>query len=233
MSARGLATCAAIAALTVAGCGGDEPAPFKEVKQPTASTPTATVDTPATDADPLAALSAKQRKALAILASAQAGLAQRGDAVAVAGTDASKLVDRVAAGYTPPSGAVPELRRLVTALSAFATDVGPIATDEELLPQLSTQLQERYTALAKKRPSLAAHVLDAKDEVDSVIAALPGLRDKVDDAAATAKKQLSAAELDADALDQAITNGSAGVTAALNGVNQAVDLGVRALADSA
>jgi hypothetical protein len=223
----------AIAALAAVGCGGDEPAPFKEVKQPTATTPTATVDTPATDADPLAALSAKQRAALATLASAQADLAQRGDAVAAAGTDAGKLVDRVKAGYTPPSGSAPEVRRLVTALNTFAGRIEPIATSSDLLPQLSTQLKTRYAELAKKKPSLAAHVLDAKSEVDSVIGALPGLRAKVDEAATTAKKQLSAAELDADALDEAITSGSASVTAALNGVNQAVDMGVRALADSA
>ena len=233
MGARGLATCAAIAALAVAGCGGDEPAPFKEVKQPTATTPTTTVDTTATGSDPLAALSANQRKALALLASAQADLIQRGDAVASAGTDASKLVARVDAGYTPPSGSAPEVRRLATALSAFATDVGPIATEQDLLPQLSAQLQARYAALAKKQPTAAAHVLDAKDEVDSVIKALPGLRDKVDEAATAAKKQLAEAELDADALDQAIMDGSAGATAALNGVNQAMGLGVRALANSA
>jgi hypothetical protein len=232
MGACGLATCAAIAAIAMAGCGGDEPAPFKEVKQPTATTPTATVDTPAADADPLAALSAKQRQALGALASAQAALAQRGDAVAAAGTDAGKLVDRVNAGYTPPSGSAPEVRRLVTALKAFAGGIGPIATNTELLPRLSTQLRTRFAELAKKRPSLAAHVLDAKAEVDSVIGALPGLQNKVDEAATTAKKQLSAAELDPDALDEAITSGSASTTAALNGVNQAVDTGLRALADS-
>src|SRR4051812_1850918 len=206
MSARRLATCAAIMALAVAGCGGDEPAPFKEVTQPTATTPTATVDTPTTDSDPLAALSAKQQKALAVLTSAQADLAARGGAVAAAGTDASKLVDRVDSGYTPPSGSAPEVRRLVTALNAFATEVGPIATNPGLLPQLSAQLRQRYAQLAKKQPSVAAHVLDAKTEVDSTIGALPGLRSKVDEAAAAAKKQLSEAELDADALDEAITS---------------------------
>lgn len=233
MGARGLATCAAIAALAMSGCGGSEPAPFREVKQPTATTPTTTVNTTATGSDPLAVLSAKQRKALALLAGAQADLAQRGDAVASAGTDASKLVDRVDAGYAAPSGSAPEVRRLVTALNAFATDVGPIATEQDMLPRLSAQLRARYAALAKKQPSAASHVLDAKDEVDSVIRALPSLRDKVDAAATVAKKQLTEPELDADALGQAITDGSAGATAALNGVNQAVDLGVRALANSA
>jgi hypothetical protein len=233
MSARRLATCATIAALAVAGCGGDEPAPFKEVKQSTATTPVATVETPMTDADPLAALPAKLQSALVGLTRAQADLAARGDAVAAAGTDASKLVERIHSGYMPPSGSAPEVGRLVTALNAFATAVGPIATDAALLPQLSAQLRERYAQLAKKQPSLAAHVLDAKTEVDSTIGALPGLRNKVDEAAAAAKEQLSEVELDADALDEAITSGSAGATAALNGVNQAVDLGVRALADSA
>jgi len=233
MSARGLATCGAITALALAGCGGDEPAPFKEVGQPTATTPTATVDTPMTDADPLAALPAKQQSALAGLTRAQTDLAARGDAVAAAGTDASKLVDRIHSGYTPPSGSAPEVRRLVTALNAFATQVGPIATDAALLPRLSAQLRQRYAQLAKKQPSLAAHVLDAKTEVDSTIGALPGLRNKVDEAAAAARNQLSEVELDADALDEAITSGSAGATAALNGVNQAVDMGMRALADSA
>ena len=238
MSARGLATCAAITALAVAGCGGDEPAPFKDVKQPTATTttpmptPTATVDTPMTDADPLASLSAKQQQALASLVTAQAGLAERGDALGSAGADADKLVQRINNGFAAPSGSVPEVRRLATALTSFAAATGSIAEQMDLLPALSTQLELRFAALAKKRPTLAAHVLNAKREVDNAIQTLPGLRVKLDSYASEVRDQLSAAELDAH-LGETIGAASESKAVVLDEVNQAVDLGVRALADSA
>jgi hypothetical protein len=234
MSARGLATCAAITALAVAGCGGDEPAPFKEVKQPTATTPTptATVDTPMTDADPLASLSAKQQQALASLVTAQAGLAARGDALGSAGADADKLVNRIKAGFTAPSGSAPEVRRLATALTSFAAATGSIAEETDLLPALSTQLQLRFAALAKKQPTVAAHVLDAKREVDNAIQTLAGLRLKLDSYASDVKDQLSAVELDAH-LGETIGAASESKSVVLGEVNQAVDMGVRALADAA
>jgi hypothetical protein len=231
MGARGLATCAAIAALAVAGCGGDEPAPFKEVKQPTATTPTATVDTPATDMDPLAVLPAKQRKALAALVAAQADLAKRGDALGSAGADADKLVNRIDAGFAAPSGSSPEVRRLATALTAFAAATGSIAEDTDLLPALSTQLKLRFAALAKKRPAAAAHVLGAKRQVDEAIQALPGLRMKLDSYATDVKEQLSAVELDAS-LGDTIGAASESMNVVLEDVNRAVATGARALADS-
>src|SRR4051812_36655800 len=94
MGARGLATGAAVVALAVAGCGDDEPAPFKDVKQATTTTSSSAgvavrEPTPANEA--LAGLSSEQRKALAALAGAQDALIQRADAVAATGTDAGKL----------------------------------------------------------------------------------------------------------------------------------------------
>jgi hypothetical protein len=236
MRARGLALGAAITLLAIAGCGGDEPPPFKEVKQPatTGSTgPSATVGEPAPDTGVLATLAPRQQKALAGLAAAQAALAERGDAVASTGTDADKLVKRMDAGFEPPSGSAPEVRRLSAALTAFGTSLAAIAGQDDLMPALSAELELRYEQLVKSKPSAAAHVLDAKQEVDATLDALTGLRRKVDDAAAEAKRQLSELKLDGDALGEAITNGSESATAALNGVNQAVDAGIKALADSA
>lgn len=236
MRTRGLALGAAISVLAVAGCGGDEPPPFTEVKQPattSSATPSVAVGEPNPGAGLLAALAPRQQKALAGLAAAQAALAERGDAVASTGTDADKLVNRVDAGFEPPSGSAPEVRRLSTALTAFGTSLAAIAGQDDLMPALSAQLQLRYEQLVKSKPAVAAHVLDAKQEVDSILGALTGLKRNVDDAAAEAKGQLSKVQLDADALDEAITNGSRSATAALNGVNQAVDVGIRALAASA
>ena len=232
MGARRLAIAAAVAALAASGCGGDEPAPFKEVKQPTATTPTATADTPMTDADPLASLSAKQQEALASLVTAQAGLAERGDALGSAGAEADKLVRRIDDGFAAPSGSAPEVRRLATALTSFASATGSIAEETDLLPALSTQLQLRFRALAKKHPTVAAHVLDAKSEVDNAIQTLAGLRRKLDSYASDVKDQLSAAELDVQ-LGETIVAASESKSVVLDEVNQAVDMGVRALADSA
>jgi hypothetical protein len=219
--------------LAAAGCGGDEPAPFKEVKGPSTTTSAPVQSSAAGSEDPLAELTSGQRRALASLVTAQAALVERGDAVAAAGSDADKLVARVDEGFAAPSGSTPEVRRLAAALSAFGASVDSIAGDPDLLPQLSTQLQLRFNALQKKQPTAAAHVLDAKQQVDSVIQALPGLRMKIDQVVTTVKRQSSEVEIDAGELGDAIGAGSESATAALNGVNQAVQIGVRALAESA
>src|SRR4051812_39847422 len=89
MGARGLATGAAVVALAAAGCGGDEPAPFKEVKQPATTTSSAGVAVAeTTPSDALTVLSSEQQKALAALPRAQDALIQRGDAVANTEADA-------------------------------------------------------------------------------------------------------------------------------------------------
>jgi hypothetical protein len=229
MGARRLATAAAVVAFAASGCGGDEPPPFKEVKQPST---TSSAPTPIASGaeDPLAHLSSSQREALASLVTARAALTARGDAVAAAGTDAGKLVERADAGFAAPSGSTPEVRRLAAALTAFGTAMNSIAANPDLLPQLSTQLRLRFAALAKKQPAVAAHVLDAKEEVDAVIHALRALRTKIDDVASTVKEQSSASKLDASVLGDAIGAGSESTTAALNGVDQAMEIGVRALA---
>jgi hypothetical protein len=232
MGACRLAIAAAVAALAASGCGGDEPAPFKEVKQPSTTTSAPTPSVATGSEDPLAALTAGQRKALASLVTAQAALAERGDAVASANTDADKLVQKADEGFASPSGSAPEVRRLAAALTAFGTAVDSIAGDPDLLPQLSTQLQLRFTALQKEEPTAAAHVLDAKQQVDSIIQALPGLRLQLDNAISRVKTQRSEVELDASVLSDAIDTGAESATAALNGVNQAVEIGVRALAES-
>jgi hypothetical protein len=185
-----------------------------------------------TDAEPLASLSAKQQEALASLVTAQAGLAERGDALGTAGADADKLVKRINDGFAAPSGSAPEVRRLATALTSFASATGSIAEETDLLPALSTQLQLRFAALAKKHPTVAAHVLDAKREVDNAIRTLPGLRLKLDSYASDVKDQLSATELDVH-LGETIGAASESKSVVLDEVNQAVDMGVRALADSA
>ena len=236
MAARGLALGAVLAALAVTGCGGDDPAPFKEARKPatttSASAPSVAVGEPNAGADALAALQPRQRRALAALVGAQTALVERGDAVANAGTDADKLVKRVDAGFEVPAGSASEVRRLSAALTAFSTALAGIATQDDLLPALSAQLDERYRQIVKRRPTVAAHVLDAKEEVDSTVDALAELRTKVDDAATEAEDQLGEVTLDADALDDAITNGSQSSTEALNGVNLAVEQGIRALADA-
>lgn len=232
MGAGRLAIAATVAALAAAACGGDEPAPFKEVKQPSTTTLAPAPGVATGRGDPLAELAPGQRKALASLVAAQATLASRADAVATAATNAGKLVSRIDDGFAAPSGSTPEVRRLAAALTAFGAAMDSVAGDPELLPQLSTRLQLRYAAIAKKQPIEAAPVLDAKRQIDSVIQALPGLRIKLGEAIARVKAQSSEAEIDARVLGDAIDAGSESATAALNGVNQAVEIGVRALAES-
>lgn len=232
MAARRLAIGAAALTLAAAGCGGDKPLPFKEVEKPaaTATTPSVAVGEPAPGGDALAALGARQRAALAPVVAAQRGLVQRGDALARAGMDADKVVQRVHAGYAAPSGSTPEVGRLADALGAFATALNGFATRADLLPQMSSQLKLRYARLVKTRPHVAAHVLEAKQEVDAIVAELPRQGKAVEDAAAQARSQSKEDTLDADTLETAISAGSAGATSALNGVNQAIDAGVAALA---
>jgi ABC-type transporter Mla subunit MlaD len=154
--------------------------------------------------------------------------------VANAGADASKVVARIASGYTPPSGpATPEVGRLAQALSAFGDALAPIGTDPSLLPQLSLQLQRRAEQIVKKDPQTAGRLVNAKQQVDSVVQALPRLRQAVAGAASRAGDEASKQTLSAQSLDQAIRNGADSATTALNGVNQAIDAGVAALSAAA
>jgi hypothetical protein len=223
---------ATLAALSIAGCGSHEPQPFKEVKQPTATatTPSATVGDPGPSADRLAGLSQRQRSVLTGLVAAEEALVRRGDAVASAGTAADQVIQRVQSGYAAPSGSTPEVRRLADALGSFSGALEAIAAQDDLLPRLSVQLRLRSERLVKTRPPSAAHLLEAKREVDATLGALPRLRQGVDDAASNAKGQSSQATLDADALNEAVTSGTESATAALNGVTHAVDVGLQALA---
>src|SRR3954470_24377993 len=127
---------ATLAALAIAGCGSDEPKPFKEVKQATATatTPSAAVGEPGPSADPRAGLSQRQRSALAPLVAAEEALVRRGDAVASAGTAADQVVQRVQGGYAAPSGSTPEVRRLAAALGSFSGALAAIAAQDDLLP---------------------------------------------------------------------------------------------------
>src|SRR5690242_5526240 len=108
MGASRLAAGAVALALGAAGCSSSD-STYTAVKQATttgSTTATATTpaDTAATTPDPLAGLPARERKALASLAGAQAALEQRGSAVANAGTAAGKVVQRISAGYNAPPG---------------------------------------------------------------------------------------------------------------------------------
>jgi len=232
MHARAPATAALVAMLAFAGCGSKQPAPFKEVKQPSsvATTAPATVGGPSEDPGSVAALAPKQRADLTPLVNAHETLIARGDAVAAAGSDADKLVGKVGAGFAPPAGPVPEVGRLADALGSFSETLGAIATQADLMARLSTELQLRYQQLLRKQPASAARVLEAKQEVDSDAGALARLSRDVDDAAAKARALQSKDTLDADALEAVITAGSASATSALNGVNHALETGIRALA---
>jgi hypothetical protein len=219
-------------ALVAAGCGSGE-GKFTSVPQSkttaTSSSPSVTATDPGNDSL-LAGLQPREQKALASLVQAQAALTVRGDAVATAGTNLDKVVGRIAAGYSAPSGpSTPEVRRLADALTAFGSTLAPIASQPELLPQLSAELARRYEGLAKRRPAVAARLLDAKQQVDAIVEALPGLQSDVEAAASKAKSQASETTLNAEALDEAIKSGSQSTTTALNGVNQAVETGLAAL----
>jgi hypothetical protein len=233
MRASRLAAGAVVLALGAAGCSSSD-STYTAVQQASTATP-ATTATTATDTaaapDPLAGLPAREQKALASLASAQAALEQRGNAVADAGTAADKVVQRINSGYNaPPGPSTPAVRRLADALDAFGAALAPIATDPSLLPQLSATLRQSYTRSAKSHPAAAARLLSAKQQVDSVAEALPGLQQTLRTATAKARAQADAAKLDAGTLDDVIQTGSESATSALNGVNQAVDAGTRALA---
>jgi hypothetical protein len=231
MGASRLAAGAVIAALVTAGCGGGkEPPPFKEVKPSTTSQSTPAPVTQPDSTETLAGLTPREQRALAPLVQAQTGLTQMGDAVATAGTDVDKVVQRIASGYTAPTGAsTPEVRRLANALTGFETALVRMANDPNLLPQLSQQLEQRSVEFAKKRPSSAASLANAKQQLDSLIAALPGLQRGLEAAASKARAQASAVSLDAQTLDDAVKNGSTSATSALNGLNDAIEGGVRAL----
>ena len=238
MRASRLAAGAVALALGAAGCSSSD-STYTAVEQPTTATPATTATTPtetttAAATNPLAGLPAREQKALASLASAQAALEQRGSAVADAGTAAGKVAQRIGAGYNaPPGPKTPAVRRLADALDAFGTTLGPIATDPSLLPQLSATLRRRYTRSAKSHPAAAARLLDAKQQVDAVVEALPGLQQTLRTASAKARSQADATKLDATTLDTVIQTGSESVTTALNSVNQAIDAGARALAADA
>ncbi|HEX4733709.1 MAG TPA: hypothetical protein VH247_04800, partial [Thermoleophilaceae bacterium] len=131
----------------------------------------------------------------------------------------------------PPAGpSTPAVRRLADALDSFGTTLAPIATDPSLLPQLSAQLRQSYTRSVKSHPAAAARLLDAKQQVDALVQTLPGLQQALRTATAKARAQASATTLDARTLDTVIQTGSESATSALNGVNQAMDAGIRALA---
>jgi uncharacterized phage infection (PIP) family protein YhgE len=238
MDRRGSAIAAVVGVLVLAGCGGEDPSPFTEVEQPATTTTTKTtktavvIGTPRAEVD-LAGLPRRQRTALTALVGAQAGLIERGDAVAVAGADAAEIAGRVGAGYAAPSGSTPEVRRLVDALTSFGDALDAITTSSSLLPQLSAELQVRSERLMKRRPAAAARLLQAKQEVDATVAGLPALRREVDDAAAKARDQLAETTLDAEMLAQAITGGSTSAKTALNGVNSAIATGLEALTAAA
>jgi hypothetical protein len=232
MGASRLVPAVLLFALAAAGCGSGE-GKFTSVPQAatttTSSSPSVTATDPGNDSL-LAGLRPQEQKALASLVQAQAALTQRGDAVATAGTNLDKVVGRIAAGYTAPSGpSTPEVARLASALTAFGSTLAPIATQPQLLPQLSSQLEQRYTHLAKSRPAVAARLLDAKQQVDAIVEALPGLQQDIENAAAKAKSQSRQTALDAQTLDDAIKSGAESTTSALNGVNQAVQTGLAAL----
>jgi hypothetical protein len=235
MRASRLAAGAVVLALGAAGCSSSD-STYTAVEQATTAAPTATATTPtdtttAAAPDPLAGLPAREQKTLASLARAQAALEQRGNAVAAAGTAANKVVQRINSGYNaPPGPSTPAVRRLADALDAFGAALAPIASDPSLLPQLSGTLRQSYTRSAKSHPAAAARLLSAKQQVDSVAEALPGLQQTLRTAAAKARAQADAAKLDAGTLDDVIQTGSESATSALNGVNRAVDAGVRALA---
>src|SRR6476661_1153571 len=113
MGASRLAAGAAALALGAAGCSSSD-STYTAVKQATTTeTATTPTDTAATTPNPLAGLPAREQKALASLAGAQAALEQRGSAVANAGTAAGKIVQRISAGYNaPPGPSTPAVRRL-------------------------------------------------------------------------------------------------------------------------
>lgn len=237
MGASRLAAGAVALALGAAGCSSSD-STYTAVDQATTATRTTTTTTATTPTDtatgatdPLAGLPAREQKALASLAGAQAALEQRGNAVANAGTAAGKVVQRISAGYNaPPGPSTPAVRRLADALDAFSTTLAPVATDPSLLPQLSAALRQSYTRSVKSHPAAAARLLSAKQQVDAVVEALPGLQQTLRTATAKARAQADATKLDANTLDDVIRNGSESATSALNGVNQAMDAGLRALA---
>jgi hypothetical protein len=235
MGGSRLAAGAVALALGVAGCSSSD-STYTAVDQPTTGTPTTATATTPTDTataatDPLAGLPAREQKALASLAGAQAALEQRGNAVADAGTAAGKVVQRIIAGYNaPPGQSTPAVRRLAGAFDAFGTTLAPIATDPSLLPQLSAALRQSYARSVKSHPAAAARLLSAKQQVDAVVEALPGLQQTLRTATAKARAQADATKLDANTLDEVIRTGSESATSALNGVNQAIDAGLRALA---
>ena len=226
------ALAAALAAVSLASCGSDEPPPFKTVSQPattSTSSPTTTLeigsDLPVTDL--LSKVRAGTRAKLGGLVEAQATLEKHGREVAEAAASVQQIVDKLGTGNAAPGGSAPEVTELGQALASFGDALRPMA--DPLLPQLSTELQTRARQLDSSRPAIAAKLLAAKGEVDGAIGGLPRLQRQIDEARLVVREQRLQESLDADRLHEAVTTGGENTTAALGSIGAALSGGLTAL----
>jgi hypothetical protein len=233
MGARGLAIGATVVALALAGCGGKEPPPFKEVPQArtqaTETSPAGGTQVGGTVHDTITNLGPRYNRVFAQLIDARDALESRADAVTAAASDAQALANQIARGYNPPSGSAPQVRRLRDAVSSFSLALHAILTSSAQLPRLSTELQVRSSQVAKRRPRRAAALLTAQQAVDATIAEVAGLDRAIDVAEAEIRQQLSSVRLDGDALQAATKRASESSTAAVAKVDDAVDSGFEEL----
>jgi hypothetical protein len=235
MRVRGLAVGAAATGLALAGCGGDEHA-FTPVPQPTTTSQAAPAGGTQTSGSvhvTLTDLGPHYNRVFAQLIQADDALMSAADDVNAAASGAQKLVDKVAAGYTPPSGSAPQLARLHTALTAFSDALSAMATDSSLLPQLAAQLQVRSRQVIRKHPASAARLLTAKQRVDTTVASVAALENALRVASAKVRDQSSKVTVNANGLASAVDSGTEATSAALAKVSDAVDGGFEALVAAA
>jgi hypothetical protein len=232
---------AAVAALALAGCGSDEPPPFKTVSQP-ASTATSspsssqaevTIDSQPPLAQLLSKLRAPMRARLAAIVPAQATLADAARAVDKASADAQQIVDRIGTGNAAPGGSAPEVAQLSEALGGLDAPLAELASGPTLLPRLSRELQDRAKRLDSARPSVAAKLLAAKDKVDLAIGLIPRLQREIADARNSAREQQKQESLDADKLHDAIAAGRDNAAKAVATVDDAMVSALTALDEAA
>jgi hypothetical protein len=228
---------AATAALALAGCGSDEPPPFKTLTQPASAT-TPSLGTSesevTTDSAPafhamLSKVGARGRARIAPIVSARDALAGADGDLAAASTDAQQIVERIGTGNAAPGGAAHEVARLSGTLNRFVAVLRPMSLDT-MLPRLSSELSTQAAHLKASRPAVAAKLLAANDEVNSAIGLVPRLAQRIEDARTVVREQQLQESLDAEKLHEAIVAGGQNATSALGQVDSALSAGLTALA---
>jgi hypothetical protein len=230
------ALAAALVAVSLAGCGSDEPPPFKTVSQPettSTSSPTTSSEVTIESAPPLmellSKLSGPGRAELTSLVQAQEGLRRAGRKVAGTAAATQQIVERLGTGNAAPGGTAPELARLSVALADFAGELTAITTLDTMLPRLSRDLQRRALRLGSSKPAVAAKLLEAKTLADTAIGSLARLKQQILDARTVVREQQRQESLDAQKLHDAVESGGNAAAGAVVTIDDALATGLTAL----